>query len=56
MSKSDFICPGYKTVEARLGLRATHGDLSAAVEYINKRRKERDEVKHKEREEIQLNR
>lgn len=47
---------GYKAVEARLGLRATHGDLNAAVEYINKRRKDRAEAKLRELEEIQLNR
>jgi hypothetical protein len=47
---------GYTAAEARLGLRAAHGDLSAAVVYITKQRADRAEAKKKEDAERHLNR
>lgn len=33
---------GYSSAEARIGLRATYGNIEAAVELINRKRKERE--------------
>ncbi|KAJ4443419.1 hypothetical protein ANN_05087 [Periplaneta americana] len=54
-SLSTLIELGYTPAEARLGLRAAHGDLSSAVEHINKRRTEKHEAKKKEEAENRLN-
>ncbi|XP_066999509.1 NEDD8 ultimate buster 1 isoform X2 [Anabrus simplex] len=47
---------GYTASEARLSLRATHGDVNAAVELINRRNKERQEARKREEAERKLNR
>lgn len=47
---------GYTAAEARFGLRAAHGNLSAAVVYITKQREDKAEAKKKEEAETQLNR
>lgn len=47
---------GYTAVEARFGLRAAHGDLSAAVVYITKQRADKAEAKKVEEVERGLNR
>jgi hypothetical protein len=47
---------GYTAVEARFGLRAAHGDLSAAVVYITKQRADKAEAKKMEEAERELNR
>ncbi|KAF2899522.1 hypothetical protein ILUMI_06657 [Ignelater luminosus] len=38
---------GYSTAEARLGLRATHGDVNLAANYINENREKRAESRKK---------
>ncbi|XP_023329738.1 NEDD8 ultimate buster 1 isoform X2 [Eurytemora carolleeae] len=45
---------GYSTTEARLGLRASKGDLDGAVEHIHRRREEGEEIRRKEKEEREL--
>jgi len=46
---------GYSIAEARLGLRATQGDVKMAVEHILKRREEKELVRKKEQEENERN-
>ncbi|XP_075235105.1 NEDD8 ultimate buster 1-like isoform X5 [Lycorma delicatula] len=41
---------GFTPAEARIGLRATNGCVNSAVEYIQKRRQEREEIREKEKE------
>lgn len=41
---------GFTDQEARLGLRACHGNLSRAAEHISQRRKEKEEMRQRERE------
>ncbi|XP_047115578.1 NEDD8 ultimate buster 1-like [Schistocerca piceifrons] len=47
---------GYTNYEARLGLRATCGNVAAAVEFLSNRRTQKEEVKKKEAAERHLNR
>ncbi|PNF44037.1 hypothetical protein B7P43_G16238, partial [Cryptotermes secundus] len=47
---------GYTAAEARFGLRAAHGNLSAAVLYITKQREDKVKAKKEEEAETQLNR
>lgn len=47
---------GYTAAEARFGLRAAHGNLSAAVLYITKQREDKAKAKKEEEAEAQLNR
>ncbi|GFG28527.1 hypothetical protein Cfor_03640 [Coptotermes formosanus] len=55
-SLSTLVELGYTAVEARFGLRAAHGDLSEAVEYITKQRADKAGAKKMEEAERQLNR
>lgn len=41
------IFKGYSPAEARLGLRATHGDVNLAANYINEQREKRTESRKK---------
>uniref|UniRef100_A0A1B6DNP8 UBA domain-containing protein n=2 Tax=Clastoptera arizonana TaxID=38151 RepID=A0A1B6DNP8_9HEMI len=45
---------GFTQIEARIGLRATKGNLNAAADYIHKRRQERAEMKKKNLEQEKL--
>eukprot|EP00088_Acartia_fossae_P040449 TRINITY_DN4212_c1_g1_i3.p1 TRINITY_DN4212_c1_g1~~TRINITY_DN4212_c1_g1_i3.p1 ORF type:complete len:599 (-),score=158.24 TRINITY_DN4212_c1_g1_i3:71-1867(-) len=45
---------GYSVGESRLGLRAAQGNLEAAVNHINNRREEREDIRKKEAEEREL--
>ena len=45
----------YSIAEARLGLRATQGDVKMAVEHILKRREEKELARKKEQEENERN-
>ncbi|XP_075225176.1 NEDD8 ultimate buster 1-like isoform X2 [Lycorma delicatula] len=40
---------GFTPAEARIGVRATNGCVNSAVEYIQKRRQEREEIREKEK-------
>lgn len=46
---------GYSVAEARIGLRATNGNVNAAAEYINMNREKRKESRKKTLEEWALN-
>ena len=46
---------GYSMVESRLGLRSARGDIQGAVEHINQRRIEREEIRKKEKAEREAN-
>ncbi|KAG5268860.1 hypothetical protein AALO_G00217290 [Alosa alosa] len=43
------IAMGFTDQEARLGLRACHGDVSRAAEHISQRRKDKEEMRQRER-------
>ncbi|XP_076147120.1 NEDD8 ultimate buster 1 [Alosa pseudoharengus] len=43
------IAMGFTDQEARLGLRACHGDVSSAAEHISQRRKDKEEMRQRER-------
>ncbi|GLG96153.1 NEDD8 ultimate buster 1 [Gryllus bimaculatus] len=47
---------GYTASEARLGLRAAHGNIGGAVELITRRREEREQLRKKEEAERKQNR
>merc|ERR1719154_438133 len=46
---------GYSMAESRLGLRSARGDIKGAVEHINQRRTEREEIRKKEKAEREAN-